>query len=269
MFFETDVASSWSEWAQRIPSEVLQQLLYVFHFASPASPVQYKKLPLETLWANSIGLGNAIGFAQSRSARVIFASTSEIYGDPQIHPQPESYWGHVNSYGERSCYDEAKRFGEALIYSYNQKHKSNHGIVRIFNTYGPRMSPSDGRLIINFLKCAQEEKPLTIYGNGQQTRTFCYVSDLIAGVIAYAKSEICEPLNLGGTDELTVLEVSRRVQRLFGDRSEVEFCDPSKDDPQKRKPDLTKSLEQLYPWCPKVSFDDGLKKMADWICLSK
>lgn len=265
IFFQCDVVEPWEKWVTQISASVLQQVEYIFHFASPASPIHYKRLSLETLWANSVGLGHALNFAQSTSARVVFASTSEVYGDPEIHPQPETYWGNVNSFGERACYDEAKRFGEALIYSFNLKHQSQHGIVRIFNTYGPRMSRDDGRLIVNFLKRAQDNKSLLIYGSGQQTRTFCYVSDLIAGVMAYANSNICEPLNLGGFEEVTILDVAERVKHSFGDKVGVEFFEATQDDPQRRKPDLRKSLEILAPWRPSIGLDEGIERMAEWM----
>lgn len=265
IFFQSDVTEAWSPWLEKVPLHLRQQVQYVFHFASPASPLHYKRLSLETLWVNSVGLGHALDFSQSVSARLVFASTSEVYGDPQVHPQPETYWGNVNPFGERSCYDEAKRFGEALIYSHNLRHQSRHGVVRIFNTYGPRMSPEDGRVIINFLKRAQENQPLTVSGDGRQTRTFCYVSDLVAGVLAYASSNVCEPLNLGGTEEMTILDVAQRVQSFFGSNASIEFTSIADDDPKKRKPDLTKSLQVLAPWSPAVQFTDGLKKMAEWV----
>ncbi|HEY1079915.1 MAG TPA: SDR family NAD(P)-dependent oxidoreductase, partial [Bdellovibrio sp.] len=242
IFINADVTAPWNSWLTQVSEKHLQNVQYIFHFASAASPVHYKRLSLETLWANSVGLGYALDFARGKSARVVFASTSEVYGDPQVHPQPETYWGHVNSFGERSCYDEAKRFGEALIYSFNLRHQSRHGVVRIFNTYGPRMSPQDGRVIISFLKSAQENKPLVVSGDGKQTRTFCYVSDLIAGVIAYAKSDVSEPLNLGGTEEISIIETAQKVQSIFGSKASIEFSKLPEDDPQKRKPDLTKAL---------------------------
>jgi len=267
IFFNSDVTVPWDSWLAQAPPECLQEVQYIFHFASAASPVHYKRLSLETLWANSVGLGNALDFAKSKSARLVFASTSEIYGDPEVHPQPETYWGNVNSFGVRACYDEAKRFGEALIYSYNLRHRARHGVVRIFNTYGPRMSPEDGRVIINFLKRAKDSQSLVVSGDGRQTRTFCYVSDLIAGVIAYASSGVCEPLNLGGTEEISILEAAQRVQNFFGGSVSIEFSALSEEDPQRRKPDLTKSLEVLAPWRPAISFGEGLQKMADWLQL--
>ena len=264
-FVEADVVLSWDSWLSGVSAGWLDSLEYVFHFASPASPIHYKRLSLETMWVNSVGLGNALSLARAKNARVIFASTSEVYGDPQIHPQPESYWGNVNTVGERSCYDEAKRFGEALIYSENLKNKTRHGIVRIFNTFGPRMNPADGRVIINFLQQARDKQSLTVFGDGSQTRTFCFVSDLIAGVLAYAKSDLCEPVNIGGTEELSVLQVAQKINAIFMNDGAVSFSALSEDDPKRRKPDLNKALNLLAPWQPRVPFEHGLRQMADWL----
>jgi nucleoside-diphosphate-sugar epimerase len=183
-FIEADVCGDWTKKIPATPSKIS----HILHFASPASPPIYQNIPVETLEVNSIGTKNCLDLAQSMQARMVFASTSEVYGDPQVSPQPESYWGHVNSFGARSCYDEAKRYAEALIYSYNQTKKSSHGLVRIFNTYGPRMNPSDGRVVINLLLQGLQGKPLTIYGNGLQTRSFCYVDDLVQGILTYAET---------------------------------------------------------------------------------
>lgn len=261
-FIEADVVRDWSTWAPKAP----QSLETIFHFASPASPPHYQRLGLETLWVNSIGLSNALNYADQFGARVVFASTSEVYGDPEISPQPETYWGNVNSYGARACYDEAKRFGEALIYTHNQKYKTKHGLVRIFNTYGPRMNPNDGRVIINFLVQALESQNLTVYGSGKQTRSFCYVDDLVAGILKYAKSEICQPVNLGNDTEFSILEAAEVVQEIFKAQNlKIEFQDLPADDPRQRRPNLTEAKKLLSPWQPKVPLREGLKKTLDWL----
>jgi nucleoside-diphosphate-sugar epimerase len=241
-------------------------LKYVFHFASPASPPHYQRLGLETMWVNSVGLSLAMTFADQVGARVIFSSTSEIYGDPEISPQPETYWGNVNTLGPRSCYDESKRFGESLIYTYNLKNKTQHGLVRIFNTYGPRMNPNDGRVIINFLVQAMKGEALTVYGSGQQTRSFCYVDDLIEGIMKYAESPLTEPVNIGNDHEFTILEAAETVKKIFSDKKlKIEFQALPKDDPKQRKPDLSKAKKLLAPWSPKVSLAEGLRHVIKWL----
>jgi nucleoside-diphosphate-sugar epimerase len=269
IFVEGDATSSWSELLGGIDSNCWKDLKWVFHFASPASPKFYQKLPLETLWVNSKGLSEAIGFADLHSARLIFASTSEVYGDPTASPQPETYWGHVNSFGERSCYDEAKRFGEALIFTSNKLNGSHHGLVRIFNTYGPGMNLNDGRVIINFMVQALNGEPLTIYGQGQQSRSFCYVDDLIEGVLRYAQSALQEPVNLGHDSEFTMLELVEEMRLLFADRKlNVKFEPLPHDDPTHRCPDLKKA-EIFLKWKPKISLKEGLRKMLPWVESSK
>lgn len=266
IFLEEDIIQSWLGWESSIPKSWLEGLKYIFHFASPASPLHYQRLSLETMWANSIGLGNAISFAKRHGAKVIFASTSEIYGEPQVHPQPESYWGNVNSHSTRACYNESKRFGEALIFSENKKHGTRHGILRIFNTYGPRMGPNDGRVIINFLQQAIKHKPLTIFGSGLQTRTFCYVSDLIKGIHLYAERDLVEPINLGGQEEYTVLELAEIIQRdIAKSVLPVHFSSLPENDPVIRKPDLSKALDLLKPWQPEVSLQQGIHKVTEWL----
>lgn len=242
----------------------IKNLKWIFHMASPASPPLYQKMPLQTMKVNSEGLLEALEYATPRGARVIFASTSEVYGDALVHPQPETYWGNVNSFGPRACYDEAKRFGEALVYSYNQEHATQHGLVRIFNTYGPRMNPDDGRVVINFLKQLIENKPLTIYGNGKQTRSFCYVTDLIEGLYSYAQSSLTEPVNLGNPNEFTMLDLAKIVQNLKPGSSNLEFFDLPQDDPQQRKPNIQKAMS-LLKWSPKVELQEGLGKMYEWL----
>jgi nucleoside-diphosphate-sugar epimerase len=264
-FIKADVAKPWTTWAAQINSKLKQNISHVFHFASPASPPHYQRLSLETMWVNSIGLSEAMLFADSIKARTIFASTSEIYGDPEISPQTESYWGNVNTLGPRSCYDEAKRFGEALLHSHNLRHGTKHGLVRIFNTYGPRMNPADGRVIINFLVQALKREKLTIYGKGQQTRSFCYVDDLVKGIDLYAKSETTEPINLGNPKEFSILELVDEIQKIFpGAVFEKEFLAMPKDDPKQRCPDLTRAKE-LLKWSPEISLGDGLIRMFEWL----
>lgn len=254
---EADVTADWT-WAKSLSS---QDISHVFHFASPASPPHYQRLAKETLWVNSLGLEKAIQVADRLHARVVFASTSEIYGDPEVHPQPESYWGHVNTVGVRSCYDEAKRFGEALIYTHNLKNKTQHGFVRIFNTYGPRMNPEDGRVIINFLIQARAGKKLTVYGNGQQTRSFCYVDDLVRGILAYAATEgLTEPVNIGNDKEFTILQLAEVVQSIFTHKIEIVNEPLPQDDPRQRRPSLEKA-RRLLQWEPKVSLKQGLELM--------
>lgn len=265
IFIEADVAQEWT-WTKQIPEEIQKKISHVFHFASPASPPHYQRLAFETIAANTEGLKQAMAFADKNSARVVFASTSEIYGDPNVSPQPESYWGNVNTMGIRSCYDEAKRMGETLIFTHNWKFKTQHGLVRIFNTYGPRMNPNDGRVIINFLVQALKGEELTVYGDGQQTRSFCYVDDLISGVIAYAESKLTEPINLGSDKEFTVLELSQTVQNIFSSTNiKTKFFPLPQDDPRQRRPDLSKAKSLLSPWKPQVELKSGLEKMISWL----
>lgn len=259
-FIEADIINKW-KWADRIK----HRITHVFHFASPASPPLYKMLSMETLQANSVGLHHALNYATENKARVVFASTSEVYGDPVQSPQKESYWGNVNSFGERACYDEGKRYGEALIYSYNKKYKTQHGLVRIFNTYGPRMNLQDGRVVINFLVQAEQNEPLTIYGEGLQTRSFCYVTDLIDGIVRYALQPIAQPVNLGNDTEFSILELTKIIQKIFTDRKVVTEIHPiAADDPQQRRPSLELAKSLLKPWAPKVDLKDGLALTLKW-----
>jgi nucleoside-diphosphate-sugar epimerase len=259
-FVEADVVEPWT-WAKN-----LKDLKYIFHFASPASPPLYQKLSLETIRVNTIGLENSLQCAEKTGARVIFASTSEIYGDPEFSPQKETYWGNVNSFGPRSCYDESKRLGEAILFEYNLKKGSRHGLVRIFNTYGPRMNPADGRVVINFLVQGMSGQKLTIHGDGKQTRSFCYVDDLINGIWAYAQKDIYEPVNLGSEFQFTILELAQKVQKLFPEKKlEIEFQNRPVDDPQDRRPDLTKARKLLSPWDSNTPLEVGLKHMLTWL----
>jgi dTDP-glucose 4,6-dehydratase len=235
----------------------------VLHFASPASPVDYLKLPIETLKVGSVGTLHALGLALEKRARFVLASTSEVYGDPQVHPQPEQYWGHVNPVGPRGVYDEAKRFGEALVTAYRSSRGVDTGIVRIFNTYGPRMRPNDGRAIPTFLSQALAGEPLTVAGDGTQTRSICYVDDLVTGVLALARSGHAGPVNIGNPDEMSVLDLARRIIDLTGSSSTVTFVDRPIDDPGVRRPDTTLARE-LLGWEPRVPWREGLARTAQW-----
>jgi len=264
LFFESDVTQSWQQ-LENLAILKQAKLTHIFHFASPASPPHYQKLAKETLWVNSIGLNNAIEFADQHQARVIFASTSEVYGDPNCTPQPESYWGNVNSYGERSCYDEAKRFGEALIFSHNKKFNTQHGLVRIFNTYGPRMNPNDGRVVINFILQALTHAPITVYGDGLQTRSFCYVDDLINAITRYAHKNLTFPINIGNQNEFTMLELVEIVKKLTQTKSEVVFKPLPSDDPKQRRPDTTLAFKNLDAWKAEIPLEKGVQHMIDWL----
>jgi dTDP-glucose 4,6-dehydratase len=232
---------------------------YVWHFASPASPIDYLELPIQTLKVGSLGTHKALGLAKHKHARFLLASTSEIYGDPLVHPQPEDYWGNVNPVGPRGCYDEAKRFAEALTMAYHQEHKVPTRIVRIFNTYGPRMRLHDGRVVPAFISQALTGRPLTVFGRGRQTRSFCYVSDLIEGIYRLMMSVYAGPVNLGNPAEMTVLEFARQIIRATGSRSKVVFKPLPQDDPKQRRPDITRA-SRLLSWAPKVPLAEGLAK---------
>jgi dTDP-glucose 4,6-dehydratase len=230
---------------------------YVFNMASPASPVDYMRLGIETLLVGSAGTLNTLEIAKKYGAGYLHASTSECYGDPQVHPQVETYWGNVNPIGPRSVYDEAKRFSEAAVSAYHRYHGVNTHLVRIFNTYGPRLQPNDGRLISNLVMQALRGEALTIYGDGSQTRSFCYVSDLIDGIVKLSRSVEHDPVNIGNPNEWTVLECAKEVQRLVGTRCEIVFKPLPQDDPMRRKPDITKA-KTLLGWEPKVLLREGL-----------
>lgn len=236
----------------------------VAHFASPASPLAYLKRPLETLNVNSTGTRNALELALRKGARFLLASTSEIYGDPLVHPQSEEYRGNVSSIGERSVYDEGKRFAEALASAYIRQYGLNVGIVRIFNTYGPRMSPIDGRVVASFIMQALEGKPLTVNGDGTQTRSFCYVSDLVRGLILMLDSNIAGPLNLGSQEERQIIELANTVRRLTGSGSSIEFHNMPADDPTRRKPAIDRAIAELG-WQPTVSLEEGIQRTIEWL----
>jgi dTDP-glucose 4,6-dehydratase len=235
---------------------------FVFHLASPASPIDYLRLPLHTLKVGSYGTHNALGLAKWKRARFLLSSTSEVYGDPLIHPQPERYWGNVNPVGPRGVYDEAKRYAEAMTMAYHRQQGVDTCIARIFNTYGPRMRPHDGRAIPTFLRQALESKPLTVFGDGSQTRSFCYVDDLVEGLYLLAMSGEHLPVNLGNPDEFTLLELAETVIRLVGSRSEIVFEALPVDDPQVRQPDIARARE-LLAWAPEVDLEEGLTRVLD------
>jgi dTDP-glucose 4,6-dehydratase len=235
---------------------------FVYHLASPASPIDYARLPLHTLKVGSYGTHNMLGVAKFKRARFLLASTSEVYGDPEIHPQPEDYWGNVNPIGPRGVYDEAKRYAEALTMAYHRQQGVNTAIARIFNTFGPRMRPHDGRAIPTFLRQALQDKPVTVFGDGSQTRSFCYVDDEIRGLVALAESDIHLPLNIGNPEEYTLLQLAETVIEVTGSRSEIVFESLPVDDPKIRQPDITRA-KQLLGWEPKVGLREGLKRTIE------
>jgi dTDP-glucose 4,6-dehydratase len=235
---------------------------FVYHLASPASPIDYARLPLHTLKVGSLGTHHMLGLAKFKRARFLIASTSEVYGDPDVHPQPESYWGNVNPIGPRGVYDEAKRYAEALTMAYHRQQGVDTCIARIFNTYGSRMRPHDGRAIPTFLRQALQDKPLTVFGDGSQTRSFCYVDDLVRGLVDLSWSDYHLPVNLGNPREMTILELAETVIKVTGSRSEIIFEALPQDDPRVRQPDITTAM-QVLGWMPEVELSDGLKKTID------
>jgi dTDP-glucose 4,6-dehydratase len=236
----------------------------VAHLASPASPPEYLRTPIETLAVGSRGTEHALRLAETAGARFLLASTSEVYGDPAVHPQPEEYWGHVNPVGPRSVYDEAKRFAEALTMAYRRERGVNAGIIRIFNTYGPRMSPCDGRVVTNFITQALRGEPITIYGSGEQTRSFCYVDDLIRGIVAMIGSAEPGPINLGNPEEFTIAELAKLVVETTASSSPVEHRPLPTDDPARRRPDITRARTRLG-WQPEVPTAAGIARMTEWL----
>ena len=243
--------------------EVQGPLDGVLHFASPASPVDYLDYPIQTLKVGSLGTHKALGLSRAKGARFLLASTSEVYGDPLVHPQPESYWGNVNPVGPRGVYDEAKRFAEAMTMAYHRYHKLDTRIVRIFNTYGPRMRPKDGRVVSNFIVQALKGDPLTVYGDGSQTRSFCYVDDLIDGIVRLFERGGPEPTNIGNPHEFTVRQLAELVLRLIGSRSAIVEQPLPTDDPKVRQPDIRRARETLE-WEPRVSLEDGLRRTIEY-----
>lgn len=242
---------------------IKEKIDYVMHFASPASPEDYLKFPIQTLKVGSLGTHNSLGLAKEKKAKFMIASTSEVYGDPLIHPQPESYWGNVNPVGVRGCYDEAKRFAEAITMAYHRVHKIDTKIIRIFNTYGPRMRMNDGRIVPNFIYQALNNKPITVYGKGIQTRSFCFVDDLVEGIFRLMYTKINDPVNLGNPNELTVLGLAKLVVKLTQTKSKIIFKPLPQDDPKKRKPDISRA-KKLLGWQPKVQINQGLEKTIGW-----
>jgi dTDP-glucose 4,6-dehydratase len=239
----------------------------VLHFASPASPIDYLEYPIQTLKVGALGTHKALGLAKDKKARFLLASTSEVYGDPLVHPQREDYWGNVNPIGPRGVYDEAKRFAEAMTMAYHRAHGVDTRIARIFNTYGPRMRLSDGRVVPNFIAQALRGEPLTVFGDGSQTRSFCYVSDLIEGIYRLLESSVTDPVNLGNPEEMSILEFANKIIALSGSRSSIVFVQPEdarvRDDPKVRKPDITRA-RTLLGWQPQVSLEEGLRRTIEW-----
>jgi dTDP-glucose 4,6-dehydratase len=242
--------------------EIDEHVDRIFHMASPASPIDYARLPLHTLKVGSHGTHHMLGVAKDRRARILLASTSEVYGDPQVHPQPENYWGHVNPIGPRGVYDEAKRYAEALTMAYHRQQGVDTCIARIFNSMGPRMRPHDGRAIPTFLRQALQDKPLTVFGDGSQTRSFCYVDDMVRGLVTLMESDVHLPVNLGNPDEFTLLEAAKTVIEVTESRSEIVFEALPTDDPQQRQPDITRA-RQLLGWEPEVDLREGLRRTID------
>jgi len=235
----------------------------VYHWASPASPIDYLEWPIPTLKVGALGTHNALGLAKAKGARFILASTSEVYGDPLVHPQKETYWGNVNPVGPRGVYDEAKRFAEAITMAYHRYHKLDAKIVRIFNTYGPRMRVRDGRAVPNFIAQALRNEDVTIFGSGKQTRSFCYISDLVSGLIALMESDVTDPVNIGNPHEMTIEEMARLIIRMTGSKSQIVFKPLPTDDPQVRQPDITRA-RTLLGWEPKVPLEQGLTSTIDY-----
>ncbi|GMU66190.1 MAG: epimerase [Acidobacteriota bacterium] len=245
------------------PIEIDGPVDFVLHFASPASPIDYLELPIQTLKVGSLGTHNALGLAKAKGARYLLASTSEVYGDPLVHPQPESYWGNVNPVGPRGVYDEAKRFAEAMTMAYHRVHGLDTRIVRIFNTYGPRMRPRDGRVVPAFIQQALAGEPMTVFGDGGQTRSFCYVDDLIEGIFRLLMSAEVMPTNIGNPHEMTILQFAERIKALTGSSSPIDFRPLPEDDPKTRQPDIGKA-RAILGWEPKVPLDEGLGRTIEY-----
>jgi dTDP-glucose 4,6-dehydratase len=245
------------------PLEIAGPVDHVLHFASPASPVDYLNYPIQTLKVGSLGTHNALGLAKAKSARFLLASTSEVYGDPERHPQREDYWGNVNPIGLRGCYDESKRFSEAIVMAYHRTHHVDSRIIRIFNTYGPRMRLDDGRVLPNFMGQALRGEPLTVYGDGSQTRSFCYVDDLVDGIEKLLFADFHEPVNLGNPDEVTILEFAKEILAMTGGAGRIEYRPLPQDDPRVRKPDIGRA-RTLLGWEPRVGRREGLRRTLDY-----
>ncbi|HEX3048309.1 MAG TPA: UDP-glucuronic acid decarboxylase family protein [Bacillota bacterium] len=241
-----------------------QEIDWIMHFASPASPKKYLKFPIETLRVNCEGTYQLLELARQKKARFFFTSTSEVYGDAKVYPQPENYWGNVNPNGPRSVYDEAKRYAESLTLAYHEVNQVSTRLIRIFNTYGPNMDLADGRVVINFVIQALKNQPITIYGDGTQTRSFQYIDDLIAGILRFMEVEFYQPINIGNTEEYSILEIAEIIKELTGSRSDILFCPLPTDDPYRRKPDISLAKEVLK-WEPQVSLQEGLSKIISWV----
>ena len=253
-FIEADVSR---------PLRIDEPLETILHFASPASPVDYLKYPIQTLKVGALGTHNSLGLAKAKGAQFLLASTSEVYGDPQVHPQPESYWGHVNPVGPRGVYDEAKRYAEAMTMAYHRVHGVDTRIVRIFNTFGPRMRMQDGRAIPTFITQALRGEPLTVHGDGSQTRSFCYVSDLVTGIVELLKSGPADPVNLGNPEEITVRQLADEIVSLTKSKSRIVYTARPVDDPERRRPDITVAKQRLN-WQPTVGLTEGLQETVGW-----
>ncbi len=249
------------------PIKIKGSVDYILHFASPASPVDYMMYPIQTLKVGALGTHNALGLAKAKKAKFMLASTSEVYGDPLVHPQPESYWGHVNPIGPRGVYDEAKRFAEAITMAYHRVHKIDSRIIRIFNTYGPRMRRQDGRAVPNFIDQALKNIPITVYGDGSQTRSFCYIDDLVEGIIKLMHSDIHTPINIGNPNEFTIKELARIVLKLTGSKSRIVYKPLPQDDPKQRKPIIAQA-KRLLKWQPKTPLKEGLERTISWFRIS-
>uniref|UniRef100_A0A7C4TBI8 SDR family oxidoreductase n=1 Tax=candidate division WOR-3 bacterium TaxID=2052148 RepID=A0A7C4TBI8_UNCW3 len=246
------------------PPAIKEEIDLILHFASPASPYDYLRYPIETMKTASIGTINMLELALKKGAKFILASTSEVYGDPLVHPQIEDYWGNVNPVGVRSVYDEGKRFAEAITIAYHRKFSLRVGIARIFNTYGERMRPGDGRVIPTFIIQALRNEPITIFGNGTQTRSFCYISDLVEGIVRLTNTDFPMPINLGNSQEFKIVELARMVKRLCNSKSKLVYKPLPDDDPQRRKPELTRA-KKILKWKPKVELEEGLKRVIEWM----
>ena len=245
------------------PFEIDEPVHRILHFASPASPIDYLELPIQTLKVGSLGTHNTLGLARAHGARYLLASTSEVYGDPLVHPQPETYWGNVNPVGPRGVYDEAKRFAEAMVMAYHRVHGLDTRIVRIFNTYGPRMRLRDGRVVPAFMQQSLLGEPMTVFGDGSQTRSFCYVSDLVEGIYRLLESDLHQPCNIGNPQEMTVLQFAERIREATGSTSEIVFKELPVDDPKTRQPDITQARQRLG-WEPVVSLEEGLARTVEY-----
>jgi len=239
---------------------------FIFHFASPASPIDYLQLPIQTLKVGALGTHNVLGLTKAKRARMILASTSEVYGDPKVHPQTEEYWGNVNPVGPRGVYDEAKRFAEAMTMAYHRQQGVDTHIVRIFNTYGPRMRKNDGRAIPAFISQALENKEITVFGKGSQTRSFCFVTDLVEGIYKLINSGYHLPINIGNPQEMTILELAESIKKICNSSSKIVYHDLPIDDPLVRRPDITKA-KKILNWEPKINFDEGIQKTIEWFKL--